>query len=162
MRDSIAWRIVDALHGLAVANYHDFMASDELSKLYLDNLRAGKHVYVADLITCGWVDCWSTYRDMVRRNPDGIIRQDCEDAACSWAGWMTANCHSGIYVGLVPGKVISHAIAGADLKTPEADNATTGRNITIVDPARWYGMAETKYPKVFWKKVDPKACKRRF
>lgn len=166
MRDRIAWQIVDALHDLAVANHIDFVKRPGLSELWLANLREGLHVYVSDKVTCGWLDCWSTYKDLIDRYQKqgvrGPVLQDCEDAACSWAGWMTANCFGGVYVGLVPGKKISHAIAGADYETPDEDNALTGRNISIVDPARWYGMTATTYPKVYWKKVRPElGCKRK-
>lgn len=143
MNRATAIKVVDALHGLALANWADFSENPELVRVYQRNLRSKNCKYVDDKLTCGKLDCWSTYRDLVERYPGGPILGDCEDFATAHAAYLAYNCFQGVYVGLVVGKRVSHAIAGA------SKNGT----IQIIDPSRWFGMGETHYRNPLWRKL---------
>jgi hypothetical protein len=140
-----AQRVVAALHGLCLANWSDFCRYPEALRAYERNLRAGRHVYVSDQLTCGRPDCWSTYRDLVKRYPSGSepLMLDCEDAASAHIAYLAATCHQDLYMGLICGNPISHAV-GAVKKNGK---------IVIVDPSRWYGMGETVYDNPVLRKV---------
>lgn len=155
LSDYHANRITESLLGMAQANWHEFSISPKLCALYAKNMADGRHTYISDKITCGFADCWSSYRGLAERYPKGPVYLDCEDAATAHAGWLASQRYTlgePIYVGLVPGKRISHAIAGVGTNPlatrPEDDT------IRIVDPSRWYGMAPTSYDKVFWRRVE--------
>lgn len=137
---------VSALHGMARANWYEFARSPELCRSYYENLRARRFKYVPDRYTCGHPDCWSTYRALAERYPEGQkILLDCEDAACAHAGWLASQCYTDaeILVGLVPGVKISHAVCGV----------RQGGRTYVVDPSRWFGMGPTHYEGVQWKDV---------
>ncbi len=153
MHPSRANKILDALVALTQRNVADFCKSPILRRKYLENLSAGNHIYVSDYLTCGWPDCWSTYQDLVKRYPKGPVLLDCEDAAAAHIGWLFSECKKGLYIGLCPGKAISHAIGGVDRKTPDVDQSKTGKNVYIVDPALWFGMPTMVYKSVFWRKI---------
>lgn len=148
--------ITDSLLDMARVNWYDFANDPALCEAYARNLKSGRHKYVADKLTCGHDDCWSTYKSLRRRyqkdDPKGTILLDCEDAACAHAGWLAAQCFGdSIYVGLIPGRRVSHAIAGV---MPASAGALAGEDkIRIVDPARWFGMGETSYANPVWRKV---------
>lgn len=136
--------VTDALHGLARANWHDFAAFPTLCAEFASRLRAKGFRYTPDRITCGMADCWSTFKDLAARYPDSPILADCEDLACAYSGWLASRCYSGVYVGLVPGKRVAHAVSGIE---------KDGR-IQVVDPSRWYGMRETHYNGIVWRKLQ--------
>lgn len=129
---------------MAEANQFEFQKSPELCKKYYENVRAGRHKYVADRKTCGLADCWSTYRILCERYGNGIILADCEDFACAHAGWLASQCYRDcrILVGLVPGVHVSHAIAGVERQKGK---------IEVIDPAAWAGMPETHYNNPVWR-----------
>lgn len=141
----IAEYLTDALAGMARANWYDFVQSPKLCEEYLENLKAGRCKYVADKVTCGFADCWSTYRSLCERYKGKRILLDCEDAACAHAGWLRSQCYKKdkIFVGLVPGRKVSHAICGIK---------RDGKMI-IIDPARWFGMGPTTYNNPVWREV---------
>ena len=149
MRPDQARRALSAIRGLALANWHDFAREPELCKSYLLNLSRGRILYVSDKVTCGRLDCWSTYRDLRRRyqsaKPTSYILLDCEDAAAAHAGWLASNGYRGVYVGLVVGRQVSHAIVGIE--------QSPGAPITICDPCRWFGMPPTTYENPLWSKL---------
>lgn len=147
MNRALAGKITDALAGLARANVVEFQRSPDLCAAYLANLRAGRHKYTPDRVTCGYADCWSTYRALVERYPTGPILLDCEDAACAHSGWLATQCYADrIFVGLIPGSIISHAVSGVE-KAGETV-------IQLVDPCIWYGMPPTRYDNPVWRPVD--------
>lgn len=137
-------RILLALHDLARAQWHEFIRSPSLCSAYEKNLKAGRHKYVSDKITCGHDDCWSLYSDLVQRYKTGPIKLDCEEASTVHAAWLASQCYAGIYIGFVPGKQISHCVMGVEKKG----------KILVVDPSRWYGMGPTTYAKVIWRKLS--------
>jgi hypothetical protein len=138
-------QVLSALHGLALADWSDFCRSPSLVKAYERNLRDSLHLYVADRITCGRLDCWSRYKDLVSRYPyPQHIQLDCEDFACAHAAYMARSCYGPIYVGLVPGARVSHAVCGVgDSSSPD--------NVKLVDPCLWAGMPPVPYDGVRWK-----------
>lgn len=140
--------ILESLRRMARANLLEFSKSRALCGLYETNLRAGRHVYRSDQETCGWIDCWSLYRDLCERYPDPRepLYLDCEDAASAHAAWLVGRCYRGVRIGFVPGREISHAICGVE----------QGGRIRIVDPCRWYGMGETRYDGALWATLDLK------
>lgn len=138
--------VVDALQGLARANWHDFVSSAALCESYAKRLHSKGFRYTPDRVTCGMTDCWSTYKDLESRYPyPAPILADCEDLACSFSAWLASRCYDGVYVGLVPGKRVAHAISGVE--------RARGK-IEILDPSRWYGMGETHYNGVLWRKLE--------
>jgi hypothetical protein len=144
----VANKLADALQSLALANWHEFVKSPALCRLYWTNLSERKHVYVPDRITCGLADCWSSYRALCERYryPSPVFL-DCEDAACAHAGWLAAQCYTDrVLVGIVPGRRISHAICGIE---------RDGKKI-VIDTARWFGMEPTHYENPVWRYVDRK------
>lgn len=167
---AVANMITDALCGLARANWTEFSSDQSLCQSFYANLKGKKHRYISDKATCGFADCWSSYRALVGRYQKkhdrfckcadpicankrrlvakypGVILLDCEDAACSLSGWLQSQCYTKdrILVGLVPGNKVSHAVSGV-LKP---DNS-----IHVLDPARWYGMSETTYENPYWRDV---------
>jgi hypothetical protein len=144
-----ALRALNAIRGLALANWSDFARDAALCGAYRLNLSRGRHLYISDKVTCGRLDCWSTYRDLVKRyqasDRGAYILLDCEDAATAHAGWLASNHYRGVYVGLVVGRQVSHAIVGIE-KTP-------GGPVEVCDPCRWYGMPPTTYDNPLWSKV---------
>lgn len=142
----VALRIATALKGLAEANWHEFSKRPWLCRRYYANLKGGKHKYVPDRETCFLPDCWSTYLGLVTRyqakDPGGLILLDCEDATCAHMGWLASQCYRGpeLYVGLVPGRKVSHAVGRV---------VQNGKD-HIVDPSRWFGMADTTYEDTVW------------
>lgn len=145
----VAEFLTDSLCGMARANWFEFQRDPVLCRRYLSDLRSGNHRYVADKITCGLPDCWSSYRGLVERYGKGPLLLDCEDAACALSGWLASQCYKKdrILVGLVPGRKISHAITG--VMKPDG-------TITILDPARWAGMGPTSYENPVWRDVATK------
>jgi hypothetical protein len=149
--------ITDALARMANVNRHDFSQDQSLCEAYKRNLRNKRHKYVSDKLTCGHDDCWSTYKSLVRRyqkdDPNGTIELDCEDAACAHSGWLAAQCYGAdtCYVGLVPGRRVSHAVSGVLRGKPSAINGP--ERIQIIDPARWFGMGPTSYNNIVWRQV---------
>lgn len=148
MSPELARKVLSSLHGLAEANWSDFTRDARLCAAYKADLQAGRFKYTDDIVTCGRLDCWSTYKDLrarYRREPKILF--DCEDIACAHAGWLAAQCHEGIHIGLIVGRRISHCILGvqqfADPENP----------IQIVDPSRWFGMGPTSYANPLWKKL---------
>lgn len=145
MTPSQAGFVLDALHGLARANWYDFHTSPAVCKGYYKALAEKRFKYVPDKFSCGALDCWSTARDMLRRYPEPMkVLGDCEDFACAYAGWLASQCFTGVEVGLVVGKRVSHAIL--------AVNKNGERH--IIDPSRWYGMPETHYNGAIWRKLQ--------
>lgn len=141
--------ITDALHHLAEANWYEFRKSPALARAYRENLAAGRHQYVADKATCGLPDCWSTYRILVERyGGDSAILGDCEDFACAHAAHL-ANLGGPdrVYVGLIPGRHIAHAVAGIEDRRGI---------IQVLDPALWAGMKPTHYENPVWRQLYPK------
>lgn len=142
----VALRIAEALRGLAQANWHEFAARPWLCRRYYANLRGARHKYVPDRETCGLADCWSTYLGLVTRyqasDSKALIMLDCEDATCAHMGWLASQCYKGpeLYVGLVPGVRVSHAVG----------RVVQGGKEFIVDPSRWFGMADTTYEDTVW------------
>lgn len=149
--------ITDALARMARVNWHDFTKDQDLCRRYIANLRNRRHRYTPDKLTCGHDDCWSTYKSLVRRyqkdDPHGLILLDCEDAACAHSGWLAAQCYGAdtVYVGLVPGRRVSHAVSGVLRGRPGATNGPD--KIRIVDPARWFGMGPTSYANTVWREI---------
>ncbi len=131
MERSKAERIVLALRGLARANVYEFCRSPRLLSVYWDNFNAGRHKYVADRVTCGLVDCWSTYRALVERYGEkGPILCDCEDASAAHIAALRLGGYPDCLIGFVPGVHISHAICAV----------RKDGQIIPIDPSVWYGM----------------------
>jgi hypothetical protein len=146
MDAAMAGKITDALLGMAQANQYDFGADQSLCQSFAERIRTRGFKYVADKLTCGRLDCWSTYKELHARYPQPEkILADCEDLACAYAGWLAAQCFTGIYVGLVPGKRIAHAVAGLQVGNGK---------IRVSDPSIWYGMRETHYRDTVWRKLQ--------
>lgn len=143
-------QVLSALHGLALANWSDFCRDRALAKAYARNLKERLHLYVADRVTCGRLDCWSRYRDLVARYPyPAEVQLDCEDFACAHAAYMALTCHGAIYVGLVPGMRVSHAVCGvSDSNSPLARDLG---GVRIIDPCLWAGMPSVPYDGVRFK-----------
>jgi hypothetical protein len=141
--------IVQALQGLARANAHDFSEDARLCARFFRRLKEKRFRYTADRVTCGFLDCWSTFRDLERRYPyPAPILADCEDLACAYSGWLASRCYKGIYVGLKPGKRVAHAVSGI------ARGKGTKTTIAIIDPSVWYGMPPTGYDGTKWALVS--------
>lgn len=131
MERSKAERILKALRGLARNNVYEFCRSPRLLSAYWDNFTNRRHRYVADRVTCGLVDCWSTYRALVERYGEkGPILCDCEDASAAHAAALRLSGYPDVLIGFVAGTHISHAIAGVRI----------GGRIQPIDPSVWYGM----------------------
>lgn len=146
MNQATAQRVVNALANLARANWYDFVRSPALCVSFRVHLEENRFIYTADRITCGRADCWSTYRELLARYPDPApILADCEDLACAYAAWWASQCLSGVYVGLVVGKKVSHCIAGFEDETGK---------IQVADPSIWYGMGPTHYNDPLWVKIQ--------
>ncbi len=140
--------VVSALLGMARANWFDFQRDPQLCKDYFAALKAKRFKYVPDRVSCGEPDCWSLMRDMLRRYPAPMfVLGDCEDFACAYAAWLASQCFEGVYIGLVPGVRIAHAICGVE---------QPGKKVRVIDPSRWYGMRPTHYRNVLWRKVSAK------
>lgn len=157
MDDRTAARITISLRGLGRVNAYEFCSSPALRRSYLWALKNKRIVYVPDQVTCGLPDCWSTWRGLVERygergeKPEaarfgGRIPLDCEDIAGAHAGFMSATGTSGVYMGLVPGSQISHAICGVRDKLGF---------IHPMDPAVWVGMGDfgRPYRPIYWAEV---------
>jgi hypothetical protein len=141
--------IVDKLEGLARANWLTFVKDQSLCQQYASDIADGRFLYASDRATCGYLDCWSLYKDLLKRYPPPTkVLFDCEDLACAHAAWIASQCpgRERAYVGLVPGKRVSHAVAGYRRR---ADSET----ITIIEPSIWFGMPRTSYDGVTWKEV---------
>lgn len=131
MERSKAERIVKALRGLARTNTYEFCRSPRLLSLYWENFTARRHKYVADRVTCGLADCWSTYRALIERYGEkGPILMDCEDASAAHAAALRLSGYPDVFIGFVAGVHISHAICGV----------RKDGNIQPIDPSVWYGM----------------------
>lgn len=174
MSASVANMVTDALCGLARSNWYEFAKDSRLCRRFIVNATSRKHLYRSDRSTCGFADCWSSYRALVIRYQTahgrfcqcsdpickkkralvaarpGVILLDCEDAACAVAGWLASQCNPQVrlLVGLVPGKVISHAIYGIQKKSDDS--------VIVRDPARWAGMGETTYENPVWRDIATK------
>jgi hypothetical protein len=144
--------IVESLRGLARANWYEFATRPWLCRRYRENLTKRRHRYVADRITCGLADCWSSYLILVTRyqsqDPTAPIPLDCEDCTCAHMGWLASQCYRGpkLYVGLVPGVKVSHAVGRV---------VQDGKD-HIVDPSRWFGMGPTSYDGAVWLELTPR------
>ena len=140
------------LQSLAVQNAYAFSQSPALCASYLQDVKRHRFRYVDDKLTCGLDDCWSSYRALKERYGDGLIKLDCEDAASAHAGWLASRCYEKVWIGLVPGNRVSHAIVGVS----RPGGAFLGGKIRIIDPCRWYGMPPfgRPYKPVFWERVD--------
>lgn len=138
------------LQSLAVQNAYAFSRSPELCAAYLRDLKDRRFSYVDDKLTCGLDDCWSSYRALRERYPKGKIKLDCEDAASAHAGWLASRCYEKVWIGLVPGNRVSHAIVGVS-KPGILDG-----KIRVIDPCRWFGMPPfgRPYSPVYWERVD--------
>ena len=150
--------VTDHLARMARVNWYDFSQDKDLCKAYITNLRNRRHKYTPDKLTCGHDDCWSTYKSLVNRyqkhDPRATILLDCEDAACAHSGWLAAQCYAGdtVFVGLVPGRRVSHAVSGVLRGKPGPVNGPD--RIRIIAPARWFGMGPTSYENCVWKEVQ--------
>lgn len=137
--------ILSGLEDLAAANRHEFNKSPALVREYEENLRSKRHVYTPDweATECKQLNCWSPYRAIAERyRGKAKIPVDCKDCSTSHAGYLAHKGAKGVYLGLVPGERVSHAVAGLE---------EDGR-IQVIDPSRWYGMSDTTYNGVHWRR----------
>lgn len=144
-QDQVEW-ITGKLENLARANWFAFASTPKLCQQYREDIKASRWIYTPDSATCLYPDCWSTYEGLLRRYPPPQrIKFDCEDIACAHAGWLASQClgRGKVFIGLVPGMKISHAVCGFKRED----------GIEVIDPCRWFGMRPTTYDGVFWKEV---------
>lgn len=132
-----AARLVKALRGLARNNVYEFCRSPKLLAAYWRNHGERRHKYTADLVTCGFPDCWSTYRALIERyGENGPIYLDCEDAAAAHSAALKLTGYDPVYIGFTPGQNIGHAISGI----------LRDGKIQVIDPSIWHGMGPLGRP----------------
>lgn len=148
--------ILGGLEDLAAVNRHEFSKSPALVEEYERAVGADSNgalvypprfVYVPDweATECRELNCWSPFRSIAERyRGKASIPVDCKDCSTMVAGYLAYRQTPEVYVGLVIGSRVSHAVAG--VRTPK------GR-LKLIDPSRWYGMPETTYDGVRWRRV---------
>lgn len=145
MSPAKAQKVLDAIHGLARADWHQFVYNQDLCKVYKQALKDKRFQYTPDKLTCGRADCWTTVGDMLERYPaPQKILGDCEDFSAAYAAFLASQCYKGIEVGFVPGVKVSHAILAVN----------DGGLRRIIDPSRWYGMPQTDYKGAIFRRLS--------
>lgn len=139
--------ILDGLEDLAAVNRHDFAEYPALVQEYERNMQSGRHEYKPDWVAteCKELNCWSPYLGIARRyKKDKRIPVDCKDCSTSHAAYLAVTGNKAVYLGLIPGLKVSHAVAGIEVAPGK---------IQVIDPSRWYGMTPTTYEGVHWRRM---------
>lgn len=158
--------VVDRLARHALVNHTDFASDRDLVLSYERALSTpGAMVYALDgpETGCSSRDCWSSWRELVEPlggaravldgsaalgSPEVAIALDCEDDASALAAWLELAEPGSAWVGVVPGRRISHAIAGVTRAGESEPRA--------LDPAVWHGMPGARtldYRRALWARL---------
>lgn len=145
---------------LALTNRADFARDVALLASYERALATpGAMVYALDSpeTGCRARDCWATWRELVEPLGGAAallggsappIVLDCEDDASALAAWLDLDSPGAGWVGIVPGRRISHAIAGL--------TRHSGEKPRPLDPAVWHGMpgaSTLDYGRAIWRRL---------